>query len=58
MSLFLRDVVERPELLLGKKCGQVPVKHEQGCPCEECGYERLGEEVERHPIGGGPMRRG
>jgi hypothetical protein len=57
--LYLKDLLDPKKL---EEFMRGPPKRAErvynpDCRCEDCYYETLGAEVERHPIGGGGIRR-
>ncbi|MBI4027618.1 MAG: hypothetical protein HY360_21710 [Verrucomicrobia bacterium] len=73
MTIYLRDLLEKPELLEDlcsdqQKCSGCGIMLQEtitgkrqtpgGYACSDCYYEQLGEEIERRPIASAGIRRG
>lgn len=72
MPIYLKDVLKNPELLTSpsheQKCCSCGVvlqetitgkrQTSEGFACSDCYYEEMGNEIERHPIASGGVRRG
>ena len=72
MAIFLKDLIDNPKLLTNEPSSQgcsvchVPLQEtitgkrriDQGYACSDCYYAELGEELAKHPIVSGGIRRG
>lgn len=53
MTITLQDLFNDRDILTQRQPTRKQMRHDwTTCPCPECSMDRLGDEIEQHPIGG------